>query len=77
MTLGRDIDYPGAVAARLTEKYGQATTHWIKLLHRVERGVGNPCPLLLIGLPASIVRHDSAPVEELGEDAAAQDAEAY
>jgi hypothetical protein len=38
------------------DKYGQATTHWRKLDDRVHRGVGNPCPLLLIGLPASIVR---------------------
>jgi hypothetical protein len=38
-----------------SDKYGEATTHWRKLLDRVSRGVGNPCPLLLIGLPASIV----------------------
>lgn len=38
------------------DKYGQATTHWRKLEDRVHRGVGNPCPLVLIGLPASIVR---------------------
>lgn len=38
-----------------SDKYGQATTHWRKLEDRVHRGVGNPCPLLLIGLPASIV----------------------
>ena len=37
------------------DKYGAATTHWSKLEDRVSRGVGNPCPLLLIGLPASIV----------------------
>ncbi|HEX8578329.1 MAG TPA: BglII/BstYI family type II restriction endonuclease [Allosphingosinicella sp.] len=37
------------------DKYGMATTHWSKLQDRVARGVGNPCPLLLIGLPASIV----------------------
>ena len=33
------------------DKYGQATTHWRKLQDRVHRGVGNPCPLLLIGIP--------------------------
>jgi hypothetical protein len=37
------------------DKYGEATTHWVKLMARIRRGVGNPCPLLLIGLPASIV----------------------
>lgn len=52
----------------VSNKFGQATTHWTKLLHRVERGVGNPCPLLLIGLPASIVTFDAAPIEQLQED---------
>jgi hypothetical protein len=40
----------------VSDKYGEATTHWKKLIARITRGVGNPCPLLLIGLPASIVR---------------------
>ncbi len=40
----------------VADKFGTATTHWTKLMDRVRRGVGNPCPLLLIGLPASIVR---------------------
>jgi hypothetical protein len=39
----------------VADKFGEATTHWRKLSDRVQRGVGNPCPLLLIGLPASIV----------------------
>lgn len=52
----------------VSNKYGQATTHWNKLTHRVSRGVGNPCPLMLIGLPASIVQFDTATVELLGED---------
>ena len=46
-------------------KYGQASTHWEKLMHRVRRGVGNPCPLLLIGLPKSMVRFDTAKVDVL------------
>lgn len=37
------------------DKYGQATTHWRKLEDRVHRGVGNPCPLLLVGLPAGVI----------------------
>lgn len=37
------------------DKYGAATTHWRKLEDRIRRGVGNPCPLLLIGLPDTIV----------------------
>ena len=37
------------------DKFGSATTHWKKLQERIERGVGNPCPLLLIGIPASSI----------------------
>jgi hypothetical protein len=53
-------------------KFGAATTHWEKRMHRVSRGVGNPCPLLLIGLPASIVNFDAeriAMVDETEADA--------
>lgn len=39
----------------VSDKFGQATTHWRKLEDRINRGVGNPCPLLLIGLPKSVV----------------------
>jgi hypothetical protein len=42
------------------DKFGAATTHWRKLEDRVQRGVGNPCPLLLIGLPAAIVTFGAA-----------------
>jgi Restriction endonuclease BglII len=52
----------------VSNKFGAATTHWEKLQARVERGVGNPCPLLLIGLPASIVVFDEAAVEQLDEE---------
>ena len=37
------------------DKFGEATTHWKKLEDRIKRGVGNPCPLLLIGLPKEII----------------------
>jgi hypothetical protein len=37
------------------DKFGEATTHWRKLEDRVTRGAGNPCPLVLIGLPLDIV----------------------
>jgi len=42
----------------VSDKFGEATTHWRKLEDRVRRGVGNPCPVLLIGLPDSIVTFD-------------------
>ena len=44
----------------VSDKYGEATTHWKKLMDRIDRGVGNPCPLLLIGLPASLVSFDAS-----------------
>lgn len=52
----------------VSNKYGQATTHWTKLQDRVSRGVGNPCPLVLIGLPASIVHFDNQVIDEITGD---------
>ena len=43
------------------DKFGSATTHWNKLRERIERGVGNPCPLLLIGIPAASIYQDRLP----------------
>ena len=37
------------------EKFGSSTTHWAKLQERIARGVGSPCPLLLIGIPVSVI----------------------
>jgi hypothetical protein len=42
----------------VADKFSESTTHWRKLEDRIRRGVGNPCPLLLIGLPDSIVTFD-------------------
>jgi hypothetical protein len=54
----------------VADKFGQATTHWRKLEDRVHRGVGNPCPLVLVGLPSSIVTfgEPEAVVEALLDD---------
>jgi hypothetical protein len=59
-------------ASFVQDKFGAATTHWRKLEDRVRRGVGNPCPLLLIGLPASLVTfgEPQAVVERLIEEGA-------
>ena len=72
--VGRDrnpIDFATAwVENFVSDKYGEATTHWKKLMDRVSRGVGNPCPLLLIGLPASIVSFEvPQPAKAEGSDA--------
>ncbi len=47
--------HAGWAHAFVSDKFGEATTHWRKLEDRVRRGVGNPCPLLLIGMPKGIV----------------------
>ncbi|MDX9745060.1 MAG: BglII/BstYI family type II restriction endonuclease [Syntrophales bacterium] len=47
--------HEGWAHAFVSDKFGEATTHWRKLNDRVRRGVGNPCPLVLIGLPKGIV----------------------
>ena len=56
-------DFPAAFTRNfVASKFGQATTHWAKLDARIQRGVGNPCPLLLIGLSdAVLVLHGSMP----------------
>ena len=54
--VARGMPIPEAFARKfVADKFGQATTHWSKLEDRVARGVGNPCPLLLIGLPEQIL----------------------
>jgi hypothetical protein len=63
----------------VSDKFGAATTHWRKLEDRVQRGVGNPCPLILIGLPPNIVTfgEKASEVQELiaeGEQEAANEA---
>ncbi len=40
----------------VSSKFGQSTTHWDKLIDRVNRGIGNPCPLVLIGIPISVIK---------------------
>jgi hypothetical protein len=54
--LDAQIPFAEAFARQfVSDKFGAATTHWAKLEDRINRGVGNPCPLLLIGLPAAVV----------------------
>jgi len=42
----------------VSDKYGTATTHWDKLKERVNRGLGSPCPLILLGIPDSVLVDD-------------------
>jgi hypothetical protein len=58
----------------VADKFGAATTHWAKLQARVNRGVGNPCPLLLIGIPDTVLTFGEPEavitelIEESGDD---------
>jgi hypothetical protein len=55
--LDKGDSFPEAFSkAFVSDKFGSATTHWNKLTARIERGVGNPCPLLLIGLPSAVIQ---------------------
>lgn len=64
--LERQVPFAEAFARSfVSDKYGMATTHWSKLVDRINRGVGNPCPLLLIGLPLEAVSDYSAATAEL------------
>jgi hypothetical protein len=56
MAAGRASFLDAWVRAFVADKFGAATTHWAKLEARIRRGVGAPCPLLLLGLPAAVVR---------------------
>ena len=50
------VGFRDAFSRKFTaDKFGEATTHWKKLEDRIHRGVGNPCPLVFIGMPSSIV----------------------
>jgi hypothetical protein len=73
-TRARDpIQFRDAFADKfVADKFGEATTHWRKLEDRIHRGVGNPCPLLLIGLPDSIVtfHEGQAALNEVNADGA-------
>lgn len=62
----------------VSDKFGTATTHWHKLDDRVHRGVGNPCPLVLIGLPDTIVTFHEGPgvLDEILGDEEGDDDEA-
>jgi hypothetical protein len=60
----------------VSDKFGAATTHWSKLADRISRGVGNPCPLLAIGLPDTIVTlNETGPflAENVGDETTSGD----
>lgn len=54
-------------------KYGQSTTHWNKLVPRVNLGGGGECPLLLVGIEPERVE-GIALVAEVRDELAAADA---
>ncbi|MFT7596593.1 MAG: hypothetical protein ACI8R4_003929 [Paracoccaceae bacterium] len=71
--VARGVPFAEAFAKTfVASKFGQATTHWNKLEERVARGVGNPCPLLLIGLPENILINQT-PASETAPDLFSRD----
>jgi hypothetical protein len=63
--------YPTIKSKDGNKKYGQASTHWAKLIPKVNLGGGGECPLLLVGIePARITGIELAQkVKKLLEDA--------
>jgi hypothetical protein len=61
----------------VSDKFGTATTHWSKLMERIGRGVGSPCPLVLVGIPSSMITFGEDPeiVKKLIEEGAPKDAD--
>ncbi len=58
---GREIAFSRAWAEGfVADKFSASTTHWTKLEERISRGEGNPCPMLLLGIPASLVGSEPA-----------------
>ncbi|MHA6264980.1 BglII/BstYI family type II restriction endonuclease [Arenibacterium sp. CAU 1754] len=71
--VARGTPFHEAFAATfVADKFGPSTTHWAKLEDRVARGVGNPCPLLLVGLPDTILT-DEAPPDQTPPDLFSRD----
>ena len=50
------------LGSEVGKKYGGSTTHWSKLIPRVEVAGAGSCPLLLIGITAKCYRDDLAGV---------------
>ncbi|WP_370086889.1 BglII/BstYI family type II restriction endonuclease [Ekhidna sp.] len=51
MLTDTDVNTYMAIARKIyTSKFGSTTTHMDKLHLRINRGVGNPCPLIMIGI---------------------------
>ncbi|ORB53679.1 BglII/BstYI family type II restriction endonuclease [Mycobacterium persicum] len=63
--------YPTIKSKDGNKKYGQASTHWDKLIPKVNLGGGGECPLLLVGIePARITGIELAQkVKKLLDDA--------
>ena len=54
------------------EKYGESTTHWNKLVSRVNLGGGGECPLLLVGIEPERILHFGVVHEVAAEIAEAE-----
>jgi hypothetical protein len=50
------------ISGAMRQKYGESTTHWRKLVSRVNLGGGGECPLLLVGIEPG--RINGLPAEE-------------
>jgi hypothetical protein len=58
--LPKDQAIKAIAKAIYNSKFGAATTHMSKLLTRLDRGVGDPCPFILIGIGKERLRDQTA-----------------
>ena len=65
--LGFVWDAKNKVWQRVGTKYGQSTTHWSKLIPRVDSGGAGTCPLLLVGIETGCYRDDMPTVPVIAE----------
>lgn len=45
----------------VSDKYGEATTHWKKAMEKLKRGAGGSCPIILVGWPKEILLRSGGP----------------
>ena len=59
LSLAKDQCIQRVATYLYSSKYGTATTHMNKLLLRINRGVGNPCPFILIGIGRERIKNNA------------------
>ena len=62
MTRGPRLQY---LLKEVLDKYGESSTHWNKLIPKVDLGGGGECPLLLVGIETERIEDVDLAIERL------------